>query len=620
MEKDIKSYIKEKIVCVNGKKKLNLSVLDELVSDEDNYAQILDAFYDVVNEEGAEVVENYSNLLEDYDLSNIDNDIKYYLNLISIYPLLTPEEEIDLFTRYNNGEVDLKNKLILSNLRWVVSIAKHYSGFGVDFLDLIQDGTLGLIKAVDEFDVTKGYKFSTYSYHWIRQSIQRGISTKSGIIRLPESIRREISKLKKVQEKFMREKGREATISELVDILEYPKEKVICLLSSSIGSISLDVPVGEDEDITIGDLLPDSYNAYSNFEDMDFSDYLRKIIDKQYLTSDITNYDKDTNARVFIKGTESLAEEHRKALLDLCKEYQKVLNLRIKYCYMKKDIFKNTKMMKPIIKEITKDVDDPIEKLVYKRIANSCIIDEKDRNEVKWLDKYLSKHEEEYSKYLERLKELDKERDILIEEIVNGEEASRINDKVNEIVLFDEIRKIYEANITYIRRCAVLHLICSKHSRNDSERIVEFIEKRFRVDPPEIYSIENCEKKQYDYTNSFVEAFQKYNLVSNNELTKFVNDYKNIKNIVLTKSCDDSFLDNCARYQDQMKNLRIRDILYKRLGLGVQTNTLIELGDEYNITRERIRQIETKEIRVLRKKIDIPSFKKVLDNKMDLKD
>ena len=198
--------------------------------------------------------------LEDLNaLANVmsDDPVKQYLKEIGNYPLLSITEEIELAKKIENGDEHAKKILAESNLRLVVSIAKRYVGRGLSFLDLIQEGNLGLIKAVDKFDYNKGYKFSTYATWWIRQAITRSIADQSRTIRIPVHMSEVINKTYRVSRTLLQELGREPTEQELSVALDMPIERVREILKISADPISLDTPIGEEDDSHLGDFIKD---------------------------------------------------------------------------------------------------------------------------------------------------------------------------------------------------------------------------------------------------------------------------------------------------------------------------------------------------------------------------
>lgn len=188
---------------------------------------------------------------------NVDDPVKMFLKEIGKIPLLSFEEENSLAERMVNGDQEAKKQLIESNLRLVVSIAKKYIGRGMQFLDLIQEGNLGLIKAVDKFDQTKGYKFSTYATWWIRQAITRAIADQARTIRIPVHMVETINKLIRTSRHLLQTLGREPTPEEIAAELEMPVEKVREVLKVAQEPISLETPVGEEDESNLGNFIPD---------------------------------------------------------------------------------------------------------------------------------------------------------------------------------------------------------------------------------------------------------------------------------------------------------------------------------------------------------------------------
>lgn len=191
------------------------------------------------------------------DNAAMDDPVKVYLKEIGRVPLLTPEEEIEYAMRIADNDPVAKKRLAEANLRLVVSIAKRYVGRGMQFLDLIQEGNMGLIKAVDKFDYTKGFKFSTYATWWIRQAITRAIADQARTIRIPVHMVETINKVKKANSQLLHQNGKEPTPEEIADFLDMPAEKVREILRVSQEPVSLETPIGEEEDSHLGDFIPD---------------------------------------------------------------------------------------------------------------------------------------------------------------------------------------------------------------------------------------------------------------------------------------------------------------------------------------------------------------------------
>ena len=201
--------------------------------------------------------------VEHIDLSvpegiGVDDPVRMYLKEIGKVPLLSPDEEIELAKKIELGDEEAKKKLAESNLRLVVSIAKRYAGRGMQLLDLIQEGNLGLIKAVEKFDYRKGYKFSTYATWWIRQAITRAIADQARTIRIPVHMVETINRLVRIQRQLVQKLGREATPEELAKELDMPVDRVREIMKISQDPVSLETPIGEEEDSHLGDFIQDN--------------------------------------------------------------------------------------------------------------------------------------------------------------------------------------------------------------------------------------------------------------------------------------------------------------------------------------------------------------------------
>ena len=206
-----------------------------------------------INEEIAEI----ENTLAAVEGVNIDDPVRMYLKEIGKVPLLTPDEEQELARRMADGDEEAKRRMAEANLRLVVSIAKRYVGRGMLFLDLIQEGNLGLIKAVDKFDYTKGYKFSTYATWWIRQAITRAIADQARTIRIPVHMVETINKVIRVSRQLLQELGHDPSAEEIAEEMGMPVDKVRDILKIAQEPVSLETPIGEEEDSHLGDFIPD---------------------------------------------------------------------------------------------------------------------------------------------------------------------------------------------------------------------------------------------------------------------------------------------------------------------------------------------------------------------------
>ena len=251
-------------------------IVENLIDTNDDVDQI-EKVFDAFEEIGVNVVDDSADdeepdlealkeveevRVEDIELTvpdgiNVDDPVRMYLKEIGKIPLLSPEKEIECAQKILEGDEYAKQKLAESNLRLVVSIAKKYVGRGMLFLDLIQEGNLGLIKAVEKFDYTKGFKFSTYATWWIRQAITRAIADQARTIRIPVHMVETINKLIRVSRHLLQQFGREPTPEEIASEMEIPVERVREIQKIAQDPVSLETPIGEEEDSHLGDFIPD---------------------------------------------------------------------------------------------------------------------------------------------------------------------------------------------------------------------------------------------------------------------------------------------------------------------------------------------------------------------------
>ncbi len=249
---------------------LTLDQVGNLVRDADLSPEELESLYSTLVDMGVEVVdeevEELGDLteeeafLEHLDVTidhNVDDPVRMYLREIGRVPLLTMQQEIDLAKLIEKKDVEAKRKLTEANLRLVVSIAKRYMGRGLLFLDLIQEGNLGLIRAVEKFDYRRGYKFSTYATWWIRQAVTRAIADQARTIRVPVHAVETINKLNRVQRELLQQNGREPTVEQIASLLGLTPFKVIEIQKAAQDPVSLETPVGDEDDSELGDFIED---------------------------------------------------------------------------------------------------------------------------------------------------------------------------------------------------------------------------------------------------------------------------------------------------------------------------------------------------------------------------
>ena len=263
------------LVAKGKKGKLSESDLDAVLEENDYDIDSLDKLYESLEDSGIPLPElsgtemseieneveqfgnseNMQRILEQEGL--VDDPVRLYLKEIGRVPLLTSEREHELAERMAEGDIEAKKALVEANLRLVVSIAKRYVGRGMFFLDLIQEGNLGLMKAVDKFDYTKGYKFSTYATWWIRQAITRAIADQARTIRIPVHMVETIHKVSRYSRQLLQEYGREATAEEIGEKMGMSAEKVREIMKIAQDPVSLETPIGEEEDSHLGDFIQD---------------------------------------------------------------------------------------------------------------------------------------------------------------------------------------------------------------------------------------------------------------------------------------------------------------------------------------------------------------------------
>ena len=276
VKKDKKVQVSDLVEMGRAKGKLTTQEIMDALEDLDFDPEQMDKLYETLESQNIEIVDDFADTAFDdiefvleapendeaepavgADGIAIDDPVKVYLKEIGRVPLLSSEEEIELAMRIMNGDEYAKKRLSEANLRLVVSIAKRYVGRGMQFLDLIQEGNLGLSKAVEKFDYTKGFKFSTYATWWIRQAITRAIADQARTIRIPVHMVETINKVKKVSSQLLHKNGHEPVAEEIALELDMPVDKVREIMRVAQEPVSLETPIGEEEDSHLGDFIPD---------------------------------------------------------------------------------------------------------------------------------------------------------------------------------------------------------------------------------------------------------------------------------------------------------------------------------------------------------------------------
>ena len=260
-EQKLNEILKQIIGEYRQKGSISTDVLCDILEKIDTSPDQIDYIYKSIGEAGIQIVDEderdrelFEQALKDIGL---DDPVKMYLKDIGKVPLLSVDEEIELAQKMQEGDEAAKKRLSEANLRLVVSIAKRYVGRGMLFLDLIQEGNLGLMKAVEKFDYRKGFKFSTYATWWIRQAITRAIADQARTIRIPVHMVETINKVKKVSSQLLHEYGHDPSAEEIAERLEMPVDKVREIMRVAQEPVSLETPIGEEEDSHLGDFIPD---------------------------------------------------------------------------------------------------------------------------------------------------------------------------------------------------------------------------------------------------------------------------------------------------------------------------------------------------------------------------
>ena len=254
------------IVANYGKKgSISTNALCDIMEKFDTDATQMDDVYKAINEAGIQIVDEDARDRELFEQAladvGLDDPVKMYLKDIGRVPLLSAEEEVELAKRMQENDAAARKRLSEANLRLVVSIAKRYVGRGMLFLDLIQEGNLGLMKAVEKFDYQKGFKFSTYATWWIRQSITRAIADQARTIRIPVHMVETINKLTRVQRMLLQDLGREPTPAEIAEKMGVTEDRVREIQKIAQDPVSLETPIGEEEDSHLGDFIEDEKTA-----------------------------------------------------------------------------------------------------------------------------------------------------------------------------------------------------------------------------------------------------------------------------------------------------------------------------------------------------------------------
>ena len=534
------------------------------------------------------------------------NTLEIYLKEIGKYNILTPEEEYNLAILAQKGDLEAKNQLLLHNLKLVVSIASKNISSCVSLEDKIQEGNLGLITAIEKFDPTKGYKFSTYATWWIKQKITRSIGEQGNIIRKPVNYQEKKRKVNKYIEKIEKNKNITPSYEEIAKATGLNVSNVKLVLSLEKESISLNSTVGEEKDSKLEDFIADDCNYVLDLE----NEYLKKIINNEIKNTFLkindldeeeievlTEFGKKMNKikndynknKSDIKNMNSQSLFYKKALNELSKLKR---NIRFKMsCSNYK--YKSDEEFEQEIKEIDlviKYFSDYItgNRTIYSDDLLSLLKSLKENN-INEYNIYIKELNDVIYEYLEKINLFEKNTNI--KEINN-----KINNFKKQKAVKQYLRNLEDAYLTVIK-----NLLKERKFTDDITNIALNIIKKNCC----LYNLENVNDilngiNEKDIEKCWMEQLvlilQSKNILYLEQLEKLI-QYYNIslkqKGLLLNK-LDTSYFENYEEYNELLTGLREKDILEKRYGINGEVCTLEDIANEYGLTKERVRQIEKK--------------------------
>lgn len=534
------------------------------------------------------------------------NTLEIYLKEIGKYNILTPEEEYNLAILAQKGDLEAKNQLLLHNLKLVVSIASKNISSCVSLEDKIQEGNLGLITAIEKFDPTKGYKFSTYATWWIKQKITRSIGEQGNIIRKPVNYQEKKRKVNKYIEKIEKNKNITPSYEEIAKATGLNVSNVKLVLSLEKESISLNSTVGEEKDSKLEDFIADDCNYVLDLE----NEYLKKIINNEI---------KNT----FLKIND-LDEEEIEVLTEFGKKMNKIKN---DYNKNKSDI-KNMNSQSLFYKKALNELSKLKRNIRFKMSCSNYKYksDEEFEQEIKEIDlviKYFSDYItgnrtiysddllsllkslkenniNEYNIYIKELNDVSYEYLEKINLFEKNTNIKEINNKINNFkkqkAVKQYLRNLEDAYLTVIK-----NLLKERKFTDDITNIALNIIKKNCC----LYNLENVNDilngiNEKDIEKCWMEQLvlilQSKNILYLEQLEKLI-QYYNIslkqKGLLLNK-LDTSYFENYEEYNELLTGLREKDILEKRYGINGEVCTLEDIANEYGLTKERVRQIEKK--------------------------
>lgn len=636
-EEEIKNYINKNTIRKSDEKILTENVYNEFVLRDDIADNDINLFFEIITKENINIEDNKST--DDSTMIDVRNQkeisgFNIYLNEIGKYSLLTPEEEYNLFIRAKNDD-NVKKELLHRNLRLVVSIALKNKLPGLSLEDKIQEGNIGLMKAINKFDPTKGYKFSTYATWWIKQSITRAIEDQSTTIRKPVHYQEKLRKIKKCVDEYKKRENTMPSYDDISKLTGFSVSYIKLILSLEQDYVSLEAPVGTDGDSKLEDFIADDTNNY--IHDIENKELKNIIINelKDIFTMDYNLEEDEINALTeFGKVVGSIRKEYKKKQYDIkqlneeSKFYGKAFfelsnlknSINNKLCVLHSDCrnnkidyyicIKKEKEYRQEIEEINLIIKNFSDYLIENRtIYNgdiAIIFKKLKKNEAIYYDEYINKITEINTKYLEKIKMLEKNTNVC-----------EINNKINNFQKIKIIKQYlqnmeedYFSIIRTILKDAYVDISIINYALN-------LIRKNCRLNNEEnincIISGVNVHSIEKKWMEQLVLILQTKNIMSLNQVTKVVRYYnmKQKKEDLLLDDVNLSYIDNYWKHNVLLNNLREKDILEKRYGIKSEVYTLEAIASEYGLTRERVRQIVMKATDKLKK--DLNSKKIYID-------
>lgn len=605
----IRKYISENIIIQNDEKILSEDVCNSFVTKSNITDNDLDLFFDILTEENIKIQENHNKNMDDFSLIDVRlqnevNGLNLYLNEIGKYSLLTKQEEYNIAMLARSGDENAKKELLKHNLRLVASIALKNKIPGITTEDKIQEGTLGLIRAIEKFDPTRGYKFSTYATWWIRQAIGRAICDQSNIIRKPVHYYEKMRKVKKYIEDVESKTGKMPTIKEISTKVSISESEVKQMLIFNKEIVSLSTPVGDGADTFVEDFIPD--------EAIDFTNE----VDQKLLMASVLK-----NMRDLFISDKKITDEELSILADFSKKrnvFSKVINIKRDKINELNDSneFSNNLIndLNCLMKSLNSDANETYIKEIESILNNmdEYIYNKKEIYNARIkhiLYKNINNYNGSYLDYLISMQEI---LDEYYKNLTKAENKTNIvyfNDKLNTVHHKQQIKKIlFDVDKRYKDKIKRL-LIDQGVDSSAIEWAINRINKSCKLDTDKNIELILSTRKIVEVENLFfkdlIVTIQKNNILTYSELEKLLRFYNaRIKiddyDIIFKNS---SYLENYEKYSDAIKFVRNVDIIERRRGIYGKVHTLEEIGEDYNITRERVRQIETQSLKRLNNKM-----------------